>query len=444
MLVGEGRSGGVTLHFLFCKSERKFLTMPEPEFNASHCRRILDTEIQVCKLFLQKEDKHLTLGRIEGALNKLKEKEELLRKSFEKLLLSCKDVEILDTEERVYKQVLEEAITMEVTLSNRLKHLKNLENQNIVTVPSVTSESSCPTLTSPSNAATSPGASRNMAPGATGCGSSSSSVVNLPTLRVPKFSGDPTDWPNFWSFFDNLVHSNPHLSTVVKFTHLHESLTYQAAESIRGFVHLSEDYEEAVNLLRERYGDRIIAKKQLMRKLFKLSVPSTTKDSLLSFVNEVDTLMRSRKVYVKDPENNWVIPLVLLEYLPDEVFQWVVREVGETEVTVRDIIKWIQLYVVNLEGGKRSSNPQDPHLIGRGTMQRPSKGSVGSYAVTQIGQDKDECFFCSGSGHKPANCGKAVSVEARKAKLIELRRCLRCTSTTHYASKCSARLTCEI
>ena len=46
-------------------------------------------------------------------------------------------------------------------------------------------------------------------------------------------------------------------------------------------------------------------KKQLMRKLFKLSVPSTTKDSLLSFMNEVDTLMRSLKVYVKDPEDNW-------------------------------------------------------------------------------------------------------------------------------------------
>ena len=65
-----------------------------------------------------------------------------------------------------------------------------------------------------------------------------------------------------------------------------------------------------------------------------MSVPSTTKDSLLSFVNEVDTLMRSLKVYVKDPEDNWVIPLVLLEYLPDEVSQWVVREVGEAEVTV--------------------------------------------------------------------------------------------------------------
>ena len=124
-------------------------------------------------------------------------------------------------------------------------------------------------------------------------------------------------------------------------------------------------------LIKAQFSDFLVAivKKQLMRKLFKLSVPSTTKDSLLSFMNEVDTLMRSLKVYVKDPEDNWVILLVLLEYLPDEVFQWVVREVGETEVTVRDIIKRIQLYVVNLEGGKRSSNPQDPHLIGRGTMQ---------------------------------------------------------------------------
>ena len=90
MLVGEGRSGGVTLHFLFCKSERKFLTMPELEFNVSRCRRVLDTQIQVCKFFLQMEDKDLTSGQIEGALNTLKEKEELLRKSFEKLLLSCK------------------------------------------------------------------------------------------------------------------------------------------------------------------------------------------------------------------------------------------------------------------------------------------------------------------------------------------------------------------
>ena len=143
---------------------------------------------------------------------------------------------------------------MEVTLSNRLKHLKNLENQNIVAVPSVTRGSSCPTLTDPSNTATSSGASRNTAPGATGSGSSSSSVVNLRTQCVPKFSGDLTDWPKFWSFFDNLVHSNPHLSTVVKFTHLLESLTDQAAESIRGFVHPSEDYEEDVNLAREVWG----------------------------------------------------------------------------------------------------------------------------------------------------------------------------------------------
>ena len=77
-------------------------------------------------------------------------------------------------------------------------------------------------------------------------------------------------------------------------------------------------------------------------------------------------------------------------------------------------------------------------------MQRPSKGSVGSYAVTQKGQNKNECFFCSGSGHKPANCGKVVNVEDWKAKLIELRRCLQCTGTNHYASKCSAQLTCEI
>ena len=144
----------------------------------------------------------------------------------------------------------------------------------------MTSGSSCPTLTGPSSTATISGASRNTALGATGSGSSSSSVANLPTLCVPKFSGDPTDWPNFWSFFDNLVHSNPHLSTVVKFTHLRESRTDQAAESIRKFVHPSEDYEEAMNLLRERYGDWTIVKKQLMRKLFKLSVPSTTKDSL--------------------------------------------------------------------------------------------------------------------------------------------------------------------
>ena len=71
--------------------QEKFLTMPELEFNASRCRRLLDTEIQVCKFFLQKEDKDLTSGRIERALNTLKEKEELLRKSFEKLLQGCGD-----------------------------------------------------------------------------------------------------------------------------------------------------------------------------------------------------------------------------------------------------------------------------------------------------------------------------------------------------------------
>ena len=63
-----GRVDRVVLLSIFCfVSLRESLTMPEVEFTASRCRRVLDTEIQLCKFFLQKEDKDLTSGRIEYA-----------------------------------------------------------------------------------------------------------------------------------------------------------------------------------------------------------------------------------------------------------------------------------------------------------------------------------------------------------------------------------------
>ena len=59
--------------------------------------------------------------------------------------------------------------------------------------------------------------------------SSSKPKLKLPAIELPTFSGNRRDWPPFWESFNALVHNNPELEDVAKFTYLKQSLKGEAA-----------------------------------------------------------------------------------------------------------------------------------------------------------------------------------------------------------------------
>ena len=88
-----------------------------------------------------------------------------------------------------------------------------------------------------------------------GHGSGGGSKVRLPKLQLPSFDGNFKDWSAFWDSFDSAINSNQSLTPIERFSYLRASLRGSAAATINGLSLSSANYEAAVALLKERYGD---------------------------------------------------------------------------------------------------------------------------------------------------------------------------------------------
>ena len=84
----------------------------------------------------------------------------------------------------------------------------------------------------------------------------SQNVSRLPKLTLPTFGGDPLKWQTFWDSFDSAVHSNNVLTNVQKLNYLRAHLEGEAARAIAGFPLTSVNYQQSLDLLKDRFGDQ--------------------------------------------------------------------------------------------------------------------------------------------------------------------------------------------
>ena len=80
--------------------------------------------------------------------------------------------------------------------------------------------------------------------------------VKLPKLEFPKFYGDITKWRDFCDSFQSAVHNNAKLADINKLNYLRAQLGGEALGVISGLQLTGENYQVAIALLRERYGDQ--------------------------------------------------------------------------------------------------------------------------------------------------------------------------------------------
>ena len=80
--------------------------------------------------------------------------------------------------------------------------------------------------------------------------------LSLPKLEIPSFSGEKLKWAEFWDSFEAAVHLNTSLSEVDKLNYLMSKLSGEAKNSVSGIQLSNENYQVAVELLKEIYGRR--------------------------------------------------------------------------------------------------------------------------------------------------------------------------------------------
>eukprot|EP00794_Sanderia_malayensis_P002359 gene2359-2720_t len=82
--------------------------------------------------------------------------------------------------------------------------------------------------------------------------------VKLPKLNMLTFNGDPTQWISFSESFKSSIDGNQNLAKVEKMKYLQGLQSGPAAETIKGLSLSEENYDEAFELLKRRFGNKQI------------------------------------------------------------------------------------------------------------------------------------------------------------------------------------------
>ena len=101
-------------------------------------------------------------------------------------------------------------------------------------------------------------------------GASSAQSVKLPRLEIEKFKGNILEWQNFWDQFKAAVHDDKRLTNVQKFTYLKTLVEGPARAAIIGLPLTSANYDTAIKVLKDRFGQKELIVHSHFKKLMEL------------------------------------------------------------------------------------------------------------------------------------------------------------------------------
>ena len=266
--------------------------------------------------------------------------------------------------------------------------------------------------------------------------------VKLPKLELKKFDGSIFKWVEFWDAFESAIHSNKQLHDVDKFNYLKAQLKWTASEVISGLELTQENYNIAINLLKERYGKKQIMIKAHFAKLMNLPMATYKTTSLRTFYDTMEKHLRCLQSLGEDDNNTQILTvlqsklprsvLLQLERIKERTNEWTVkkfREVLHHHISTLEACDLQTKLFTNTETDKESSNvtPAEKTF----TYDKGSRSFTGETLLSYEGAKsryERKCIFCS-NNHRSDECQQYPDIKSRKNKLKG--RCFKCMKQDH-------------
>ena len=102
--------------------------------------------------------------------------------------------------------------------------------------------------------------------------------MRLSKLVIKKFGGQACHWIEFWDTFVSAVHNNESLSDIERFSYLRTLLEGPAYSTVAGLALTSTNYEKAVDLLKQRCGQKQVIINSHMNHLLNLTPVTDSPD----------------------------------------------------------------------------------------------------------------------------------------------------------------------
>ena len=268
---------------------------------------------------------------------------------------------------------------------------------------------------------------------------SSTVQPKLPKLELSKFDGSPKNWLTFWDQFDSAIHLKENMSEVDKFSYLKSLLTDSAKDCISGLTQTKENYEQAIKLLQERYGNPQVLISAHMEALVALPrVKSMSHlNELRSMYDQIETTVRNLRSLKVDTNTygSLLVPL-LIEKLPGDLTMIISRKFGNNVWNLDDLLSYFK---------------QEIQAKERCTSSKIKNDDTKDYSFTAAGLHaqhnynnyrNNRCVFCSDI-HPPSQCSKVTEIKSRLAVLRKKARCFVCLQSGHISKNCKSDYRCN-
>ena len=119
--------------------------------------------------------------------------------------------------------------------------------------------------------------------------------MRIPKLEILKFCGDAKKWTEFWDSYEAAINKSNLLDDEKFFKNYLKTLVIdEATNAISGLSLTTDNYGEAINILKDRFGNKQIVISSHMNSFLKLpTVKENDLQQLRSFYNKVELNVRS-------------------------------------------------------------------------------------------------------------------------------------------------------
>ncbi|XP_042146166.1 uncharacterized protein LOC121046418 [Ixodes scapularis] len=291
------------------------------------------------------------------------------------------------------------------------------------------------------------------------------SGVKLPKLRLQTFNGEVSAWQSFWEQFGRAIYENDSIPRSEKFQYLRNHVTGPAAAAIAGLQATEACYDDAIEILTLRFGDKGRIEQNHLAKLRALPPVASAKDTkgLRKMYDHVQTNIRGlKRLGVGSATYCTMMSDILLKALPSEVVvnyhrqqasSTAYRSTGETqnsptsltspavqekghsvngplstrsasrppsfadaEDELADILSFLRIEV---ESRERAGVVEERQETQKKRTERPRMpaASVLHANITS------PCFFCRSTKHATEVCTGDLTLEVKKRRLEQENRC---------------------
>ena len=200
---------------------------------------------------------------------------------------------------------------------------------------------------------------------------------------------------------------------------------------IAGLSHTDDNYRIVLESLHDRYAVPIQQTEVLLQKFFILPTPCHNAKELRKFLTEYRKV-REQMRHVEDFDtSSLVVRSVLLRKLSYQTYSEISDHVKNHNFNLQEMDSTLQYIIGKLE---------HVHLI---MGDKTNVKVVGTHSHSHSSQGSTfKCSFCTGD-HKPVDCNKYKSIQARKDRVIAQRLCFNCLIPGHSSKHCRSKKTCR-